>query len=274
MVMDAFQTKRQIFYFLALTFTFSFALQFYVIFNGGMENFGTGVLIGLMWIPGTISLIMRLIYKDWSDIGHKIKNKKTILYAFFVPMFASLISCYICHLLDIRIFKMISGAPISKIALQVVFGLGIGFIAALGEELGWRGFLIPKIYNTNIKLPTLVVGGIWALWHIPIVAFTGYYQTLSPLYVIVLYSLSVLGLNYFICWLRMESGSMWIATLAHTAYNFFFQLFWAYTLFKTPGENAHLWEYMGGDIGLFPIITSLIIFMIGYFKFEWKFNNN
>ena len=36
------------------------------------------------------------------------------------------------------------------------------------EEAGWRGFAVPELLKTKSLLPTaLVVGVLWALWHVP-----------------------------------------------------------------------------------------------------------
>jgi uncharacterized protein len=50
-------------------------------------------------------------------------------------------------------------------------------LAALGEELGWRGFLLPRLVRRMGLLPAaIVIGLIWGLWHLPAdyIAFKGY----------------------------------------------------------------------------------------------------
>lgn len=262
-------SKKQILIFLIITFILSYALQFYIILNGGIKNFGPGILVGLMWIPGLVSLIIRLKNKDFSDIGLKPGGVKYNGLAFFIPMLGALISFILCSFIDIRIMGLPDGVPYSKVLKQSIMLFLLGYGSALGEELGWRGYLVPKIYQTNWKFPTLIVGLIWVLWHIPIVAFSGYYQTLNPWIVILLYSSAILGFNYFICWIRMKSGSMWSATLTHASYNFFFQTFWLHFLFKTPGKNVELWEIIGGDVGVLPILIFLAISLYGHIKLKW-----
>lgn len=262
------------FNFLLATFLFSYALQFYVIFNGGIHEFGTGVLVGLMWIPGMVSLFFRTINKDWKDIGLKLGSIKFHLLAFFVPCIGAFFSAFICSLFDIRVMSLPEGVPISKITLQFTLVFIMGLFAALGEEIGWRGYLVPKVYDTKIKYPTIFTGLVWALWHIPIVAFSGYYETLSPLMVILLYTAAIFGFNYFINWLRMASGSMWVATLTHASYNFFFQTFWLYLLFKEPGPNKNMWEKVGGDVGIIPILIFAFIAAFGHFNLNWSIGND
>ena len=47
----------------------------------------------------------------------------------------------------------------------------VNIIACLGEEVGWRGFLLPNLLEkfTPIKA-TLLTGFIWGVWHAPMIA--------------------------------------------------------------------------------------------------------
>jgi len=254
--------KRKIIIFLSITFVFSFILEFYVLFKGGLQELGnlrSVIIPALMWIPGVACLLVRGITKDWKDLGLKLGKIKYHIIALFAPLIISLFSFYICSLLDIRILKLFDGMPLDKILLKLMTILGFGIFCALGEELGWRGFLVPKIYKTNFKHPTLYSGLIWAAWHIPLVAFGGYYTGLSPLVVCILYTGLILIINFFINWLRLLSGSLLVAVLAHAFYNYFFQSFWFGLLFREPGKNEHLWNILGGDVGL--IGTTMFVLL-------------
>ena len=59
----------------------------------------------------------------------------------------------------------------------LAMGLVWPVLAALGEELGWRGFLLPRFAQRFGLLPAaLVVGAIWGTWHLPAdyIALKGY----------------------------------------------------------------------------------------------------
>jgi len=102
---------------------------------------------------------------------------------------------------------------------NVLFGAFINLIPALGEELGWRGWLLPKLMPLG-TVPALVLSGvIWGLWHAPLILL-GYNYPGAP---------GWLGLTMMIgmCivvgavfgWLRLRSESVWPAALAHGAFN-------------------------------------------------------
>lgn len=105
-----------------------------------------------------------------------------------------------------------SGA-IAALAGGVIFDAG-----PLGEELGWRGFALPRMLRRwNPLRASLLLGAIWGVWHLP--AF--YVSTLSqsqmsfPIFVLGAISLSVV-----ICWLFLKSnGSVLITILAHVMAN-------------------------------------------------------
>lgn len=76
------------------------------------------------------------------------------------------------------------------------------FLAAavygLGEEPGWRGFALPRLQRRHSALvASLVVGGIWAAWHIPFFAYR--------------YQLGGVDLLFFV--LGVLAGSIWLTSL-------------------------------------------------------------
>ena len=103
--------------------------------------------------------------------------------------------------------------------INVLVGAFINLIPALGEELGWRGWLLPKLMPLG-TVPALALSGvIWGLWHAPLILL-GYNYPAAP---------GWLGLTMMIgmCiivgavfgWLRLRSESVWPAALAHGAFN-------------------------------------------------------
>lgn len=111
------------------------------------------------------------------------------------------------------------GALVAIQLAMVPLGAVINTIPALGEELGWRGWLLPKLMPLG-TIPALIISGvIWGLWHAPLVLL-GYNYPDAP---------GWLALTSMVCmcivigavfgWLRLRSGSVWPAALAHGALN-------------------------------------------------------
>jgi len=94
----------------------------------------------------------------------------------------------------------------------------IGAVAALGEEIGWRGRLLPALRPLG-TWPALVLSGtIWGLWHTPIILLGYHFDQPNILGVINMVILSVL-LGAVLGWLRMRSGAVWAPALAHGGFN-------------------------------------------------------
>jgi len=54
------------------------------------------------------------------------------------------------------------------ILVQATLGVLISCLTALGEEIGWRGFLVPQLASvTSFTKTALISGLIWAVWHYP-----------------------------------------------------------------------------------------------------------
>ena len=65
-------------------------------------------------------------------------------------------------------------------ALPLTIALQI-FTGAMGEELGWRGFLLPRLERRlTPRIAALVMAISWALWHLPAFFFPGLPQQHLP----------------------------------------------------------------------------------------------
>ena len=87
-----------------------------------------------------------------------------------------------------------------------------------GEELGWRGFLLPTL-SRRIGLPaaSIVVGIIWAAWHLPFFFMTGTDKSGQPF---VPYAVGVTALSVAMAWLYWQTnGSVMLTMLTHAAAN-------------------------------------------------------
>lgn len=104
---------------------------------------------------------------------------------------------------------ILAAVPLSSLA---------GAIPALGEELGWRGLLLPALRPLGPWPALILTGTIWGVWHAPIILLGFEYDRPSPVGVVYMVVLSVL-VGALIGWLRMRSTSIWPCALAHGAFN-------------------------------------------------------
>ncbi|MBB5082524.1 membrane protease YdiL (CAAX protease family) [Nonomuraea endophytica] len=113
----------------------------------------------------------------------------------------------------------VSGLVIAQIVFAVVATPLLNALPVLGEELGWRGWLLPRLVAARGVLGGLLLSGvIWGVWHFPITLLGYNYPALGPWagpYFIV--TCVLLGVT--MGWLRLRTGSVWPAVVAHGAIN-------------------------------------------------------
>jgi membrane protease YdiL (CAAX protease family) len=124
----------------------------------------------------------------------------------------------------------LAGAAVERIVLGVWPGassesLGVMLVATFlsapaqaGEEVGWRGFLLPRL-SARVGLPvaSLVVGIVWAAWHLPFFFMSGTDKTGQPFPA---YVAGVTAVSVAMAWLYWRTrGSLLLTMLMHAAVN-------------------------------------------------------
>ena len=103
----------------------------------------------------------------------------------------------------------------------IISGAGaLASVALVGEEVGWRGWLLPRLLRTRSPVAaSLIVGVIWAGWHLPTFLLPGTAQSHFPLPAYVIY---VCALSVLFTWLYFNTlGSTFFATVFHGCVNTF-----------------------------------------------------
>ncbi|QQO07980.1 CPBP family intramembrane glutamic endopeptidase [Breznakiella homolactica] len=204
-----------------------------------------------MWFPGIGFFITRALFK----------NEKQPLSLLFYPRFKGHIRYYIAawispliltllgsalyflifrgtFTMDSEFFRTVMDNPasgteiteamipliiISQVASGVFFGPLFNMLFALGEELGWRGFLFPELRKRmGAKKAVLLSGVIWGLWHAPITAMGhnysfGYWG--YPWTGILAMCVFCTFFGSFLAYITEKTGSIWPAALCHGAVN-------------------------------------------------------
>jgi uncharacterized protein len=114
----------------------------------------------------------------------------------------------------------------------------------------------------GVPNPYLASGIVWAAWHLPLIAFGGFYREAGDTLLIApAYAMGIIAMNFVISELRVRSGSVWVAVLLHASHNFFFQLAVPTFVFARLGSRSTLWEVLGGDSGIVIAVLYAITFI-------------
>lgn len=129
------------------------------------------------------------------------------------------------------------------------------FFSVLGEEIGWRGFALPWLQKHNNALTSsLILGLIWAVWHIPLFWIPGdFHQQLSLFW----FLLQTVMLTIFYTWVfNSTKGSLLIIMLLHASSNT------AFGVLPMLPEAASGSSRPAWILNLLLFITALMILLI------------
>ncbi len=98
-----------------------------------------------------------------------------------------------------------------------IAGISINAIFALGEEIGWRGFL-QKEFDLGLWKSGLLIGAIWGLWHAPLV-IQGYNFPQNPVLGVLMMIVACAPLGLIMSYFVQRSGSVISAAFFHGVFN-------------------------------------------------------
>ena len=112
---------------------------------------------------------------------------------------------------------LFGGSAFAQLGRLSIFDFVV-FVLVVGEELGWRGYALPRLLERWSPLTSsLILGLLWGLWHLPTFLVPG-----TPQYGLPLAAFILLTVEYSILltWLYLHTrGSVLLATLCHGAIN-------------------------------------------------------
>ena len=146
---------------------------------------------------------------------------------------------------------------------RMAMGLTIGAVLAFGEEVGWQGFLVPRLYRlTNFTKTALFRGLIWSLWHYPLMIGGVYGPTSTPLWFrLVCFTVTMTGVSFAFSWLRIKSGSLWTGVWLHAAHNVFFQSI--YPGITVDGDHT---AWFVDEFGVFSAAAAVLVAVFFWMK--------
>ena len=252
--------KKHIFWFLGITVLLSWPLFFSTLTLGDMEPQARQLTIqGLwavaMWGPGIAAIITTLFIAKMPFSSLRLNTlgpKRFYLWAWLLPVALTILGGVFTVLfgiakLDLNFTVMRtalesapggSEIPVNVVVLsQSLFAITlaplINMLFTMGEELGWRGFLLPRLLPLGQWQAALWSGVIWGVWHAPVI-IQGHNYPGYPVLGVFMMILFCILLGTIIAWLYINTKSPWVAALAHGSVNAIAGL---PVLFFAPGFN-------------------------------------
>jgi len=152
---------------------------------------------------------------------------------------------------------------VSAFAYITILGLLPGMVMAVGEEIGWRGFLVPELAKwMTFRQTALVSGALWAVWHLPAILSGSYGAAGTPRwYQVACFVSMVMSSAVIAAWLRLRSGSIWPVTIMHATHNGVIQAFFD-RITRDTGHTAYFVGEFG--IALVPFFAIVAWYCVGH----------
>jgi membrane protease YdiL (CAAX protease family) len=269
------QTRRRIVTYLLIVFGLSFAAYAFIAL-GRAEGEGLGPFgVLLQFAPAIGAFVTLLIYQqNIRGLGFRPGRGRYLALSFFLPIGVLLATYALIWLLGLGGFdseaireEAVSATGITNpilvmlaiIGMTATAGVLFAGIFALGEEIGWRGFLVPELAHIrSFTGVALLSGAIWAVYHYPFVFIFGAERAGTPIpYQLLVMTIQAIAISTVVAWLRLMSGSLWTAVIFHAALNAFGQ-----GLFDSLTVYTGLTPYIAGEQGLALAISwSIVAFL-------------
>lgn len=220
--------RRAISWFLLSTFAATWSLWGLLwVFNVSLLNpwFLVFAFAGTL-VPGlaALAVIATVLHESWRTTTlDRLGIKRFYLWAWFLPPAFAVATAVLSILIgttDLRPDSIVRSSPSHLSAWFVVSQFVFVIPFAVAEELGWRGFLLPRLMRLGIgEWQALAATGVaWGAWQAPLIV-RGYNYPQHPYAGIILMVVFCVLLGIVIGWLRLASGSVWVAAVAHASVN-------------------------------------------------------
>ena len=265
-MLDTPRTKIAIF--LVLTFGFSSYFYWRILAAGALDTGGGRYVLGLMWCPGIAAIVTRLVtQRSLAGQGWKPWPPGPLGLGYFLPLLYAAPVYLVAWGLGIGGFNPaiwgpvgaqfgLGATPLAGLVILATLGIAQSLISATGEEIGWRGLLVPELAKvTSFRNVALISGAIWASWHMPILIFGDYNSATTPiLFSLICFAVMAVSMSFVLAWLRLSSGSFWPCALLHASHNLFVQ-----GVFDAATVDRGRTFWLTGEFGAGLAVTTLLL---------------
>jgi hypothetical protein len=225
-----------------------------------VERLGPAATLPTMLTPMIAALIMRLVVSKEGVKGSLglLRSPKYYLAALVAPAVLVTVVVLIVQLLDLGEFKWSQTGWF--VYLMLLLSALVVTLLTFGEEYGWRGYLLPRLLPLGEIRATLLLGMIWALWHLPLIVAGLNYPGVNVWLAILAFLFVTVAVSFAYTWFYVaSSGSVLIAAVLHASFNNFSDKFWVPPLLSEANQFAP--SLVSG-----VVMVVLVVVVYGLFK--------
>jgi membrane protease YdiL (CAAX protease family) len=232
---------RQIIIFLLLLTALSAIFNFLILSSHKLRGAEGLYVMGITWCSGLAAMAtLKLSGRKLCELGWRWPQSRYAFISWSIPLI------YVTNAYVIIWSSGMGGFPNLDFMQQLVATMGlhasplvstfiyvlltgslglIGIMSrALGEEIGWRGFLLPELYKKiGFTGAALFSGVVWTLIHYPVLIWADYNSGTPTWYALICFSVMVMSLSFIFAWMRLKSGSLWTGAILHASHNLYIQ---------------------------------------------------
>jgi membrane protease YdiL (CAAX protease family) len=224
-------------------------------------------IVWVMLVPALASVIVRLVrHEGFDDVSFRWTGRRTLIgigAGIGFPIAVGTLAyglAWMLGLADLTIPDRLPGVPpLGRFIYILVLNggvLGLYFlIGAAGEEIGWRGYMLPRLIEGKVPHAVLLSGLIWGAWHLPLILGGVYADGPNALASAGVFMVGAASLGVVIARLRLATGSIWPPIALHAFWNSMIQGVFDRV---TSGPQAAIWV---GESGVL-VIAVLALFVV------------
>jgi len=284
-------TIKQIVWFLGITFSITYAFGLATYLMGGLEKFPLGIVS--MPAPMLAAFFVQKVFMKQNifkggKLGIRLGIKKywfifptlftvalTIIYIITAVLFPSLLlnkyefAQNMAKILDSNGLSFLESSQtfiqiFSILFINIVLGPFLNFWLFLGEEIGWRAFLTPKLIEVFGKSGLIIGGLIWALWHTPGILMGLNYPE-NPIFGNFLFIAVCISLGIIFQYFYLKSKSVFVVAITHGILNQFVN-----TVMMLFFDDSKINYILHGATGIIGITIFSVIAWLIYKKVDWE----
>jgi uncharacterized protein len=253
---------REVVAFLAITYSLALALV------AALPNAGFNVGLTALFPTVAVVILTFTMFRPgtrrelWRSLGLGRAGVRSWGWAFGLPIllcggaFGAALLVGAGHLKALHL----TASSVASFAGGSVFLFLYMLIFLMGEEIGWRGFMLPRIQQlTGKRRAALVTGFAHGCFHLPLILIATTYDSEGSRWIAAPAAvLLITAAGVFYAWLRDRSGSVWPVAIGHTFANTTFDWGFAAVASTTSGSLA----FVAGETGVATLVTVAVLALV------------